>query len=142
MPSLRQQHLAENGVYHVARQRCTNPRDKSFKWYGARGIEFRFKSFKEFIECLGPCPDGLTLDRIDTNGHYEPGNVRWADIATQIENRRNVKPIAYKGKTQSAARWAKEYGLHPRTLRGRLERGMSIEEALTVKMRKPPRSCE
>ena len=133
MPTLRQQFLAENGVYHAAKQRCTNPKDKAYEWYGARGIEFRFKNFKEFMDELGPRPDGLSLDRVDSDGHYEPGNVRWASITDQIENRRYVKSYEYQGRCQSAARWAKEHGLPPKTVRSRLGKGLSIEEALTLK---------
>ena len=50
-------------------------------------IEFRFASYKQFLKELGPRPEGLTLDRIDPMGHYEPGNVRWATIFEQAQNR-------------------------------------------------------
>jgi hypothetical protein len=50
-------------------------------------IKFRFESYEQFLAELGPRPDGMTLDRIDPMGHYEPGNVRWATIAEQARNR-------------------------------------------------------
>ena len=50
-------------------------------------VEFKFKSYEEFLAELGPRPENMTLDRIDPRGHYEPGNVRWATIAEQARNR-------------------------------------------------------
>lgn len=74
-----------------ARQRCMNPRDKAYRWYGARGIEFRFHSFAEFIAELGPKPSpDLEVDRINNDGHYEPGNVRWTTRAIQMANTRRA----------------------------------------------------
>jgi hypothetical protein len=78
----------EYASYHSAKQRCINPRHKNFADYGARGIEFRYAGFEPFFAELGPCPDGYTLDRSDCNGHYEPGNVRWASRGQQSNNRR------------------------------------------------------
>ena len=55
---------------------------------GAYGlVEFRFESYEQFLAELGPRPEGMTLDRIDPMGHYEPGNVRWATIEQQAKNR-------------------------------------------------------
>lgn len=73
------------------KQRCTNPNDKAFKNYGGRGIEFRFESVTSaglwIMENLGLRKD-LELDRIDNNGHYSPGNIRWASDQLQTANRR------------------------------------------------------
>jgi hypothetical protein len=74
--------------YWAAWTRCTNPKHHNFRHYGGRGIEFRFDSFEAFFAELGQRPKGKTLDRIDVNGHYEPGNVRWATAKEQIANRR------------------------------------------------------
>ena len=80
--------LPEYAVYSTAKARCRNPNGKYYKDYGGRGIEFRFTSFEEFYAELGPRPEGMTLDRKDNNGHYEPGNVRWATYTQQVLNRR------------------------------------------------------
>ena len=50
-------------------------------------VEFRFTSFEQWFEELGPRPEGMSVDRIDPTGHYEPGNVRWATAAEQARNR-------------------------------------------------------
>lgn len=72
-----------------AKGRCTNPNNPSYKDYGARGIEFRFNSFQEFLNEVGRRPSSQhSLDRIDNNGHYAKGNLRWADKKAQANNRR------------------------------------------------------
>jgi hypothetical protein len=75
--------------YKGARNRCENKRSHNFMYYGGRGILFRFVSFAQFIEHLGPKPTPEhSLDRVNNGGHYEPGNVRWATKKEQINNRR------------------------------------------------------
>lgn len=71
-----------------AKQRCNNPNFPQYKDYGGRGIEFKF-TFEEFFEEIGERPDGHSLDRIDPDGNYEPGNIQWASRKSQAENRRS-----------------------------------------------------
>lgn len=79
----------EYRAYNHAKERCCNRKDKGYKYYGGRGIEFRFVSFMQFIEHIGRRPKGRSLDRINNNGHYEVGNVRWATRSQQMKNRRS-----------------------------------------------------
>lgn len=82
-------------LWHGMRSRCCNPNNKSYPAYGGRGIKVYepwLDSPFEFVEWmrlnLGPRPDGCSLDRIDNDGNYEPGNLRWANRSTQQRNRR------------------------------------------------------
>lgn len=86
-------------AYVHAEQRCNNPKTKGYKDYGGRGIKFLFTSFEQFFAKLGKRPKGKTLDRINNEGNYEPGNVRWATYLQQANNRRSLK-----GKPWSVAR--------------------------------------
>lgn len=69
------------------RQRCNNPNSDKFQWYGGRGIKIckRWDSYADFLADMGERPAGMTLDRINNDGNYEPGNCRWA---TQLDQTR------------------------------------------------------
>lgn len=76
--------LGARNSFYRAKRRCKEGRQHHPAY---ELVEFRFKSFQEFFELLGPRPDGCSLDRIDPLGHYEPGNVRWATREEQTANR-------------------------------------------------------
>lgn len=81
------------GVWRGMRKRCNNPKHEAYDRYGGRGIKVceRWQnSFEAFLADMGTPPFGMTLDRVDTNGHYEPGNCRWATRKTQGENSRST----------------------------------------------------
>ena len=132
--------------------RCCNPTDVSFGNYGGRGIivcERWRRSFDDFLADVGKRPvvkgrnghPEFTLDRIDNNRGYEPGNVRWATWQDQQNNRRSNTLITHCGKTQTLAAWAEETGIGRATISYRLKRGWTTEEALSRAPRcgKPPR---
>lgn len=124
------------------RQRCTNPRSAAFYRYGARGITVRWQAFAEFAQWAqdsGYEPH-LTLDRIDNDGHYEPGNCRWVDAKVQANNRASNRTGTFDGETKTLAQWAEDTrcavsykALHLRVTR----QGMPFAEALTTKHRRP-----
>lgn len=81
-------------AYRSAKCRCDRSLcpPRSWKYYGGKGVEFRFKNFQEFLDAVGPHPGkGYSLDRIDSEGHYEPGNVRWATFSEQQKNRSYIR---------------------------------------------------
>lgn len=80
---------SEYKAFRNARQRCTYPRDKKFAYYGGRGIKFLFQTFLDFWSEIGPKPSPRhSLDRINNDGNYERGNIRWATPDEQRRNRR------------------------------------------------------
>ena len=87
-----QRNTPEYSIFTDAKGRCMNPKHHAFADYGGRGIEFRFVSFEEFIAHIGARPSAdMVLDRIDNDGHYEIGNVRWAIWAVSNQNQRSTK---------------------------------------------------
>jgi len=85
-------------VWKRMMQRCTDPSLSSYKNYGKRGIKVcdRWKVFTNFLEDMGFRPEKLTLDRINNDGNYEPGNCRWATMLEQAHNKRPRRPKAQK----------------------------------------------
>ena len=123
-------------AWAAAKSRCTNPNNKNWVDYGGRGIEFRLPDFETFLSHIGPKPSKAhTLDRIDNNGHYEIGNIRWALKKPQARNRRSNHMITYQDKTLCIAEWAEKLGLKRHLIYTRLARGWSVEKALET----PPR---
>jgi hypothetical protein len=126
----------EYRVFRRARVRCTDPNCKDYFRYGGRGIKFLFSSFQEFINCVGRKPSPAhSLDRIDNNGNYEPGNVRWATQTDQARNRRTNHLVTIGGETKTVTEWARERGLNEFTVFTRIYDGWAPETAITTPVR-------
>jgi len=87
-------------------------------------------SFEEFLKDMGRCPPKLTIERIDNDGNYEPGNCKWATRFEQGKNKRNNHKITYQGQTKILRHWAALKGISEDTLFTRLDRGWSVNRAL------------
>lgn len=123
--------------------RCARPANGRYSSYGGRGVtvcdRWRF-SFKAFLADMGERPHGTTLDRIDNNGNYEPGNCRWATLIEQQENRSVTKMLTAFGETLSVAEWRRRTGLSQSTLNWRLKKmGLGAEDALSRAVKKTGR---
>lgn len=128
----------KNPTYRIwkgMRQRCRNQNDK-INWpkYGGRGIKScrRWEKFENFLADMGEQPPGLTLERKDNNLGYSKENCIWADKTQQANNRRTSRFLTFNNRTQTIAQWRKETGLYRHAIYQRLDRGWSVEEALTT----------
>lgn len=125
----------------AAVQRCHNPRDASYASYGGRGIyvdpAWRGRgAVDRFLAYLGPRPSPEhTLDRIDNDGPYAPGNVRWATRRQQQRNRRANVALTFRGETRLVCEWAEMLGLHPNVIACRLRKGWTHERTLSTPSR-------
>lgn len=142
--------LAKHGMYLTPtykswksmRTRCLNQNSEQFHRYGGRGITVckEWDNFENFLADMGERPSGTTLDRIDSNGHYEPGNCRWATMKVQENNKRNNVTMTFNGKTLTVAQWADETGIGYQTIRARMKMGWTPEDVLTLPVSKIRRS--
>lgn len=118
------------------KQRCRDKNQRNYHNYGGRGIkvcERWLSSFELFCDDMGPRPFRYCLERIDTNGNYEPLNCRWATSTEQARNRRDKRTIEIDGVIYHVAELAEKYGINIRTIAIRYERGYSLQQILSKK---------
>lgn len=128
--------------FYSARARCQNPNDRGYPQYGGRGIQFRFDSYTDFLNHVGRKPSKEhSLDRINVNGHYEPGNVRWATRSQQQLNRTCTQYVTHDGKTLSTVEWSRGLGLSNNAVRVRLQNGWCESCAVSVTKQDAYRGC-
>jgi hypothetical protein len=122
--------------------RCLRATSPGWRLYGGRGIKVcaRWRdSFEAFIEDMGPRPPGMSINRVDNDGDYEPGNCRWATRVQQMSNTRVNHMVEFRGEKLTLAEVARRTGVHPGRLRYRLS-GPSVltaEEAVAAKRYAP-----
>lgn len=117
--------------------RCYHSYSIMYKNYGGRGISICDEWQKDFMNFYhwaidNGYEDGLTIDRINTDGNYEPSNCRWATYKDQARNRRNNHFLTFNGETKTATEWAEITGIKLSTLLGRIDKGYSVEKALSM----------
>lgn len=114
--------------------RCFNPKNKSFKNYGARGITVcdRWRdSFSAFLADVGSRPGpGFSIDRRDNDGHYEPGNARWVEYQAQVNNQRKTIKVCYRGTLVPLQALVRMTGLNRQTVYHRIKYGWPMAKAL------------
>lgn len=128
----------EYETWQRLRNRCWNETSADYKDYGARGItvcEEWTNDYLRFLSDMGRRPEGTSLDRIDNNRGYEPGNCRWATPGIQRRNQRRVQLFTLDGKSLCLTDWAKIAGTTREVLRTRLELGWDLQRAITQKIR-------
>ena len=123
---------SEYNIWLGVRARCMNPKSARYADYGGRGIRVceRWGNFENFVEDMGERPKGYSLDRIDNDGDYCPGNCRWATRKQQANNTRANKVLQYAGQAMTEAEWARRMGIKRSTLQYRLNAGWPLGKAL------------
>lgn len=106
-----------HNIWNHMKQRCENPSNKAYGWYGGRGISVceewhDYTVFRNWAVSHG-YRDNLTLDRIDVNGNYEPANCRWITLREQQRNKRNNVRLTFMGETRTICDWADILGCFP-----------------------------
>lgn len=131
---------AEHDIWVNIKQRCSNPSNPAFNRYGGRGIticaEWR-DDFAAFLAYVGPRPSpDMSIDRIDNERGYEPGNVRWATASEQVKNRRPLprwaKTYELDGRQWTIQEVAKERGIPPVRIYNRLAKGWTFADAVNT----------
>lgn len=113
--------------------RCYNPHNTAYARYGGTGIRVceRWLTFANFFEDMGTRPAGTTLDRLNADGNYEPGNLRWATIEQQNGHLSTCRMITYGGKTMNVAAWARELDIpYTRAYRLLVEKNVAVKEVV------------
>lgn len=126
-------------IWHSMYCRCYYAGTNKYNNYGGKGIKVceEWKHTQGFINfynwAMGNGYDeSLTLDRIDNDGNYEPQNCRWVTPKQQGRNKSNNVFYEFNGETKTGSQWCEEYGVSYTTFKDRLQRGWTIEQALTI----------
>lgn len=113
--------------------RCSNPNYKNFHRWGGRGIKVCdrwLESFQNFLDDMGECPPKLTIERINNDGNYEPGNCKWVTQAQQMRNTSRTHFVIYKGQKICLQDLSILCGVNRYTIYIRLKRGWTVDEAV------------
>lgn len=129
--------IPEHDVWGEIKARCLNKKNKAYPVYGGRGIavcERWRNSFELFISDMGRRPTPLhSIDRINNDGNYEPGNCRWATMKEQSRNRQNNIVLTVDGTTRNIHEWSALVGIAYGTILYRVNNGWSHKRATTIK---------
>ena len=125
----------EYRIWCNMKTRCLNPNTSAYKNYGGRGIQVCARwalSFSCFLEDMGACPPDRSIDRINNDGDYAPGNCRWATRKEQNSNTRTNVFVAVNGESRTLTEWAEITGIRIELLSYRAQAGYSPERFLAT----------
>jgi hypothetical protein len=132
---------AEYKIWSGMKNRCANPSNKDWLRYGGRGINVHdawLHSFHKFLSDVGARPTSAhTLERINNDLGYEPGNVRWATRTEQARNRKSTKLVTFHGESATLPEWCELLNLDWKAVKARLQIKWTIDRALSTPTRKP-----
>lgn len=125
------------GIWSKMKDRCLNKNSPAYKWYGKRGICIYQEWLDDFMNFYNWAMDngykeGLSIERIDVNGNYEPKNCRWIPLKEQALNTRITKFITYKGQTKTVSEWCEITGIKKTTMLNRIRLGFTPEECIEI----------
>lgn len=128
-------------VLYTMKKRCYNPKSSDYKWYGGKGVTICkewLDDTNKFIEWAqkNGYQKGLTIDRIDSNGNYEPSNCRWTDMIIQNNNKSKLKKYKFNGEYLTLSQISRKIDIKYRTLLGRINKGWDIDKAINTPTRK------
>ena len=123
------------GIWQAFRDRCRNKHRKDYKYYGGKGVTYdpSWDSFENFLADMGEAPEGLTLDRIDSEKGYSKDNCRWATRQQQTYNSSRIRWVEIDGVIKSVSDWIRFSGIDKTTYYRNLKKGMSEKDALKLK---------
>lgn len=126
---------SDTNIYWIWRgmhKRCKNKKDASYHRYGGRGISVcqRWDSFDNFLEDMGMPGEKLSIDRMDNDGNYEPGNCRWATVHEQANNRSSNVFVEFNGEVMTLKQVSVITGVNRMTLYWRYRKGWRLPELI------------
>lgn len=136
-----------HNIWRSMKDRCFNTNNKSYSFYGGRGISICTEWLNDFVPFFewsnnNGYSDELTLDRIDINGNYCPENCRWIDRTKQANNTRRNVVITIDDETKTLSEWCKYLNLNYSSVQSRLHKGWELKLALTTPIRKSKKNLE
>lgn len=128
----RKNHKRLYGIWHGMLNRTEESHNPAYKYYKDISVCYDWHSFREFRNwaLANGYADNLTIERIDNEGNYEPGNCKWATMKEQAQNRRNSKKETINGVTKTMSEWCRIYGVDYQRIYQRVRKGWSIQQAI------------
>lgn len=129
---------AERNSWKKMLQRCTDPENISYEYYGGKGILVceRWAEFSNFLSDVGARPSARhSIGRIDNDGNYEPGNVRWETPQQQANNTSQNVVLSFDGDTMTAVQWASKLNINPKIIYARRNAGWPVDRILMQAVR-------